>query len=240
MLYQDKPDLSDYGLREARLVYPSELWDEGNPDEPDQAAIEAAAAAVLGEGVTGPTPVVLDVEHWALDVRLDSEEEVAANREKMRQVLAFFKAAAPSLSVGFYAFSPIRDYWTPVLGVPADIVAWKAANDFLQTLADDQDSLHPSLYAFYDDEGGWVKYAQANLAEAQRLAKGKPIVPFIWPQLHTEDLTGAFLSAQYWTLVLETVRRAGCAGAIIWGPPNVPWDAGRPWWQATLAFLEGI
>lgn len=237
MLYSGKPDLSGDGLRRCRPVYTG-LLDED--DEPDQALIEATAATVLGEGVTADDPVILDIEAYSLDIRATSEGAVTANQEKMRQALAWFKAAAPSLTVGYYAYPPLRDYFTPVLRVPANVAAWKNADTFLQPLANAGDALFPSLYTFFQDQAGWVTYAYENIAEAKRLAGGKPVIPFIWPQIHSVEMTGDFLSGAYWTLILNTIREAGCQGAIIWGPPNVAWDDEAEWWVATKAFLEAL
>jgi hypothetical protein len=56
------------------------------------------------------------------------------------------------------------------------------------------------LYTFYADRQGWVAYAIAQISEARRKAKGKPVYAFIWPQYHESNqlLGGQFLDADYW------------------------------------------
>lgn len=237
--YTSKPSTSSLGMEEVRLVYEATLWDEGDLNEPDQTAIEAAAATVVAEGKPSRL-VVLDIEKWVLDNREEDQETVEANRERMRTALGYFKAAAPGHNVGYYAFTPIRDYFTPVTGSAADIVEWKAANDVLRTLATDEDTLYPSLYTFYQDQAGWVTYAQANIVEARRMSPLKRIVPFIHPQIATAELDGDLLSGAYWTLILTTIRNAGCDGVVIWTGSNLAWDGEAGWWVATEAFLATV
>ena len=55
-------------------------------------------------------------------------------------------------------------------------------NDQLRPLAGAVDILFPSLYTFYTDQGGWVRYAYAQIAEARRNANGKPVYVFYGQQ----------------------------------------------------------
>ena len=44
--------------------------------------------------------------------------------------------------------------------------------------------IFPSLYTVYDDQGHWLRFAEANMVEARRY--GKPVIPFIWPQIQQD------------------------------------------------------
>lgn len=244
MKYSGKPDLAPQGIAPTKIFYHSDLWAGATEtDSPYKTAIEACAGGAISAGVTSAIPLQLDIEKWVLDIRASQMDSVTSGVGKMTQAIAWFKSAAPFLNVGIYAYAPLRDYWAPVAGPQAAIDSWHAANDLVQPMADAVDTLYPSLYTFYDDQPGWVTYAEANIAEAQRLAHGKRVLPFIWPQYHDSappELRGTFLPADYWTLQLQTIKGAGCQGAVIWGHSGYAWDDAREWWTATLAFLATL
>jgi hypothetical protein len=116
---------------------------------------------------------------------------------------------------------------------------WQAENDQLQLLADSVDVLLPSLYTFYDDQDGWVRYAISTLSEARRLSKGKPVYAFIWPQYHNSNPTLALklIDGAFWAKQLQVIA-AHADGAVIWGGWQTTWDDQSAWWRATLAFMH--
>jgi hypothetical protein len=71
LLFIGKPDLSRYGLKRSRTVYESELWPPKRSAIPNEPAVRSKARAVLAEGITAAVPVILDVEQYSVDVRLD-------------------------------------------------------------------------------------------------------------------------------------------------------------------------
>src|ERR1035437_8319140 len=72
LLFIGKPDLSPYGFKRARTVYQTEMWPpKADYTTPNEAAVRSKADAVLAEGVTAAVPVMLDVEQYTVDVRLD-------------------------------------------------------------------------------------------------------------------------------------------------------------------------
>jgi hypothetical protein len=242
LLFDGKPNLRAYGIRPDFSVPGGWLWPPGTTDfsEPNEAATRETAEYVASSGYAGP--VQLDIEHWYWDIRYSSTATVDVSLAKLRQVLAWFKDEAPGLDlVGYYALVPIRDYWTPVQ-FPQDLPAWHAANDYLRPLSRDVDAFYPSLYTFYNDPAGWVVYAQANIAEAQRISGGKPVYPFIWPQYHSSagPLAYTYIDYAYWKQQLSTIRNAGANGIILWGGYQTPWDATQGWWQATKEFMRTL
>jgi hypothetical protein len=72
LLFIAKPHLSPHGLKRARTVYEHELWPPKRSATPNEVAVRAKADAVLAEGVTAAVPVMLDVEQYSVDVRLDA------------------------------------------------------------------------------------------------------------------------------------------------------------------------
>ncbi len=121
LLFIGKPDLSPYGFKRARTVYQTELWPpKADYTTPNEAAVRSKADAVLAEGVTAAVPVMLDVEQYSVDVRLDPSHinpdtsTVDANILKLEQIIGWFKDEAPTLKVGFYDVAPITGF--PVTG----------------------------------------------------------------------------------------------------------------------------
>src|SRR5205814_1590172 len=97
---------------------------------------------------------------------------------------------------------------------------------------------------FYADSQGWVKYAQANIAEARRIAGGRPVYPFIWPQYHISNgrLGSQYIDGKFWSLQLHTLY-ADADGLVLWGgwdfaaKRHASWDENAAWWLATKQFL---
>jgi hypothetical protein len=142
-------------------------------------------------------------------------------------------------NLGLYGILPIRDYWRAI--DPVKKLLWQAENDKLESLVDFVDVLYPCCYTFYDDRAGWVKYATANIQEARRLSKGKPVIVFLWPQYHNSNATliGQLIPSDYWRLQLETAKQYA-DGVVIWGGFQVQWDELAPWWIETKDFISKL
>lgn len=242
-LYKDKPDFSAYGIRPISLAYAGALgtdWHRSPEQLPDKKQVEKVAR----ESRTRADHVVIDIEHWPLH---GDAQEVGRSIRKFLAVLEWFKEAVPSLNVGFYGAPPIRDYWRVMKGPASrEWGTWKQENDALRSLADAVDTLYPSLYTFYSDQEGWVRFARAQIEEARRYGKGKPVYVFLWPQYHNSNrmLAGTYLPADYWRLELDTARQYA-DGIILWGgwgSNNRPakWDDDATWWKVTKDFIKTI
>ena len=250
LLFMGKPDLSPYGFKRARTVYQQELWPpKADYTTPNEAAVRSKANAVLAEGVTAAVPVMLDVEQYSVDVRLDPSHinpdtsTVDANILKLEQIIGWFKDEAPTLQVGFY------DVAAPVAGLPVtghqpandtELAIWETANSYVIPFVAHVDALYPSLYTSDTDPAKWVAIAQRSISQAKRIGRGKPVRPFIWPQYHDvmrRPLAGTYIDYDYWMLQLTTIRDAGASGIIFWGGYKTQWDDTQDWWRATLDFI---
>ena len=252
LLFIGKPDLSPYGFKRSRTVYEHELWPPKRSATPNEVAVRAKADAVLAEGVTAAVPVMLDVEQYSVDVRLDishinpDTSTVDANIRKLEQIIGWFKHEAPTLKVGFF------DVAAPVLALPvtgqqpATDTEWaisEKATSYLIPFVTHVDALYPSLYTATTDRAKWVALARRIISETKRIGAGKPVRPFIWPQYHDVmrgPLALTYIDYDYWMLQLTTIRDAGVSGIIFWGGYQRQWDGTQGWWHATLDFIATL
>jgi hypothetical protein len=250
LLFIGKPDLLPYGFKRSRTVYETELWPPtADRTTPNEAAVRSKARGVLAEGVTAAVPVILDVEQYSVDVRLDASRinpdtsAVDANIRKLRQIIGWFNDEAPTLKVGFY------DVAAPVWALPVtgqhpandtELAIAETASSYLIPFITHVDALYPSLYTATTDRGKWVAVAQRIISEAKRIGAGKPVRPFIWPQYHDvmrHPLALTYIDYDYWMLQLTTIRNAGASGIVFWGGYKTRWDDTQDWWRATLDFI---
>jgi hypothetical protein len=231
MRFANLPDLTRYGLKDVTVVYASSLWPKKvSRSDPDPSFIRSQTIPKVRR--KAPDLLVIDVEHWSLSGT--SPDAIERNIERYVTVLDTFRSHMPGVRLGLYGTVPIRNYWTPVNGKPAELATWRSENERVKPVADASDVIFPSLYTFYDDRDGWLTYAKANIAEAQRY--GRPVYPFLWPQYHT---TWQPIDRDFWRLQLETVRD-NADGMVIWTPAKgrPHWNPDAPWWQETIDFLR--
>ncbi|MFA6813543.1 MAG: hypothetical protein WCR45_10760 [Bacteroidaceae bacterium] len=263
--YPDKGDLSEYGMKPYTIIYNGSIWPKSvlntTNRRPPNAPSDEHIAGLVKNITAEKSPVIYDIEHWPLDIRTavpavadddivsSGKETVKASMDKMIQILNRSRKVNPSLKYGYYGCVPLRDYWSAVKKDPELLKKWHEANDFLKPLADSVDVICPSLYTFYPDREGWVKYANANIEEAKRLANGKPIYVYLWPKYHNSNKKDGkkFIEGDFWKLQLETIYNSGIDGVVIWDSPRVvnnekdrAWNPNREWWQETILFLERI
>ncbi len=202
-------------------------------DQVDEQVVRRQAHEAADAGV----PWVLDIEHWETDLRYADASEVDASIARFVKAIGWARDERPDVQIGIYGILPGRDYWDATavtryerridegtlvdpsgqgrIDAEAKVAAWQAANDALAPLAEAVDVIFPSLYAFYEDQQGWVDYAEANIAEAKQY--GKPVVPFLWPRYHNSNAERGlqYLEADYWQLQLDTVRDLA-DGVVVW------------------------
>ncbi|MGG6269226.1 hypothetical protein ACQ4M3_40100 [Leptolyngbya sp. AN03gr2] len=234
LIYPEKPNI---GLTPIQ-VDGRGFWKNGDRSTPDREACQNTARAAVGKF----SHFVIDIEHWKVGRWSAPDAEITANIKKLVQVIEWMREAAPSLKYSLYSIPPMRDYWTPVRNHPAGMAGWRKVNQFLKPIADAADFITPSLYTFYEEIPGWVKYANANIEEAQQF--GKPVYPFLWCRYHTSNRQrkNQFIEGDYWRTQLQTVRDRGANGVVLWdwfghdNPRTHVLDAQQAWWQETVKF----
>jgi hypothetical protein len=231
LLYGSQSVFQDAGLKHVKIIYTSDIWRQ-NEDmkEPDEALVRSAARNIVYTG----TPVVIDIEHWALT---GDEALVSASIAKYISVVDWMKQERPEITFGYYGTLPVRNYWAPVGNNGMD--EWQKQNERLLMLGEHVDAVFPSIYTFYEDQNGWITYAKANIQEARRY--GKPVYPFLWPEYHSSNaqLTGTDVTGNYWRRQLDLCKEYA-DGFVIWGGWKRTWNDNAPWWIATKKFLSEL
>jgi hypothetical protein len=234
-LYQGKPSAAQLGMKPITVLYQASMW-PGKSDDP-QSVPDADVVSALALKASQSTGIaVVDIEQWQVT---GDPATVAQSVDKYQQTLQMFQQAAPSLQVGYYSVAPIRDYWSPLDGPQSpNYLAWQQQNDTVAPIAQQANALFPSAYTFYTDQAGWQKYAIAQIAEARRIAPGKPVYLFLWPQYDNGNGAqgGDYLPDAYWKMELETARKYA-DGVVIWGGWTQTWDSNASWWLETQQFM---
>ena len=238
LVFTEKPNLAQFGLKPINIIAESAMWPPTKPSErtnlPDRNRINALAKqAYQSSGIA-----VIDIEAWPLT---GNPVLVADSVKKYQTTIQWFKTSEPPLKVGYYGVAPVRNYWDALQGPSSwRYATWRMTNDTVAPVAQFSDILFPSLYTFYEDRDGWVRYATAQIQEARRLAGGKPVYVFLWPEYHSSDkkLANTFLPGDYWRTELETARKYA-DGAVIWCcPTKTVWDGNAAWWLETQKFMK--
>lgn len=240
-LYKNKPSLAAYHVRPLTILYESSLFVANQP--PAAMPPAAIVRSLAYELRASPDPVVLDIERWPLK---GDGMAVQSTVAKFLSVLSWVKDEAPAIPFGLYGTVPIPDYWRAIRDpASAEYRSWQQDNDRLEGISNRADALFPSIYTFYPDRQGWVTYAIAQITEARRKAKGKPVYAFLWPHYHESNLLLGLrpLDPDYWELQLNTVAQHA-DGIVIWGGwgNNGPesWNEEAPWWQVTKRFMQRL
>ena len=240
-LYKNKPSLGTYDVRPITVLYESHLFvaSQSPAAVPPEPIVRSLAYDLRGS----PEPVILDIERWPLKGDGIAVQSTVA---KFLSVLSWVKAEAPGVPIGVYGTVPVPDYWRAIRDpASAEFQSWQQDNDRLEGVTDRVDALFPSIYTFYTDRQGWVTYAIAQINEAKRKAKGKPVYAFLWPQYHESNLLLGLrpLDSDYWELQLNTVAQHA-DGVVIWGGWGAkgpePWNEEAPWWQVTKRFMRRL
>jgi len=207
------------------------------------AAIERAirslpASATNAWAADDDVRVLCDIE--CFDLVADRRRAV----EQLRLALRTWRAMEPSRQLGLYSLIPERSYWGPVKRARflkpwqrdewaaniSSVADWMERNDAnALDFAASVDFWCPSPYAIepkHDAE--WHIYADGLLAEAQRMARGKPIIPILMPVYKD----GGAIPLPQWASMLELMAaHPHIAGLFIWTHEQMAPD---PQWREPL------
>ncbi len=240
-----RPSAADLGFRAIDVKYRRSFFVGQDTGQADEATVRATARDVVdrGSGI-----VVVDIEHWPLDLRQSSRAEILQSIDKLITVVHWLRDERPQIRIGLYDGVPIRDYRTTVRFArnPTDgevytlYHEWNLANQLLNPLAQALDFIMPSTYTFYEDQEGWATEMRELLKAAQRY--GKPVYPFVMARYHPsarpERLGWQPLPVDYWRFELETLYDLCVDGIVLWGDTPHQWseEQEQPWVAAAKEF----
>ena len=187
--------------------------------------------------------VVIDIENWPLSTRWANQEVVNESIEKYKTVIDWAKKCRVDLKFGFYGQIPISDHQLILKGENSkENRFWVQQHDATIELAKAVDALFPSLYTVYDEEYKWEILAKEYIKMARKLANGKPVYAYIWPQYHegNKEKKGTFINRRFWRKQLELVYELA-DGAVVWGGWNngpMKWNENEEWWLETKEFIS--
>jgi len=233
LIYKNKPDTSEYGIKKVTLLNHVHLLNDEHTKLNDRIDNYFELADINNL-------LVVNVEHWPLK----NNKDMSKNIPRYQSVIKYVKNKYPEKSIGIYSMFPERNYWASLAGHNSNrYKAWMTKNDMLNHIVSDADIIMPSLYTFYTDKNGWVKFAEEIIKEARRNNPNKKIYAFIWPQYHVSNWLrgGDYIDSEFWRLQLETVYKYADS-VIIWGGwddrngTHLAWEDELEWWQETKKF----
>ncbi|MFT3687176.1 MAG: hypothetical protein QM783_20015 [Phycisphaerales bacterium] len=157
------------------------------------------------------------------------QEWESTTREFFERTYNLLKQLRPNSKVGFYN-QPAQCYWE--WRDPVKAAAMRQGHDEVTWFWNMVDIILPSTYTFYqsvpdhrvpgpsqDRESDFDAYCRANIGEALRVARGKPVYNYVAFQHHASNPLYANDPVNYYNLrhPFEVARELGCNGCIIWG-----------------------
>jgi len=243
LVFTGMPDLGQYGFMSNHVIY-GNVWngvavvaDANGNNLPNEAGTRQIIRSIIASGYRGLVQWDIEGIGWDWDPRWhpNTHQQGIANFQK---ILEWSKDEAKGLlRIGNYYFPPDSDYRGNSAAQLADL---RAADDALAPLTALVDDFYPQAYTFDNDTSFWVDSIATKVAECRRIAPGKPIYPYIWPQYHPmigRPLAGTYVPGEFWLLQLATLKALKVDGVVFWGGYKTPWDPNQGWWRETLKFL---
>jgi len=196
-----------YGIQPVDLVYEQRLLDVDKASPRDAKINPDKIDTVAKDALKNPGELVaLDIEDWN---RFDTAHSPAL----YLQVLKEFQRANPKSKVGLYGIVPQVTYgWSDDVPVKYDKL-----NASYKQVAEAVSYFSPSLYNWeraLTDES-WERAAKYAIDAAHAYDASKPVIPYITPEV-TRNGNTSFLSYDQMLFRLQTLKRLGVDGCIIW------------------------
>ena len=236
--HKNSPDFARLGFKDSYIVYEQELIKPGSNKLEN---IKPEKMRLVIDNVKKRMPpgsyIQIDIESWI--------GRTEKGRQKARSLylstIQELKSGLAGYRLGYYRIVPYWAHWD-INKNSGILKSWLEENAARQPIADAVDVLYPSLYTYHSDPEEWEAVAQKVIKKAREMARGKPVIPFLWPRFHpSSDIGGdgmIYLSSSYWRRQLEFVY-LHADGVVIWNDGRTePWSDDMPWWQATLSFIR--
>jgi len=225
------------GVKEIKVVYEKELFDkiikEKNPNLANPILIKKVAQE---SDASGKIPVSLDVESW------DRFDKTTPSR--YIDLLTQFKNVNPTAQVGLYSTIPQNIYkWDE-----KSQNRYAMLNERYREIAHHVDYISPSLYNYSGRRtADWIPAASYSIQAAKTYGNGKPIIPYITPEISKKHKDYQWLSYSEMLERLTYIKKSGAAGVIIWASSGAKDEDGNfptlsmnvDWVKAIADFQKG-
>ncbi len=237
LLYKDLPNMQDMCIQDINVVYAWKFFPRGHKKNPYAMPSNDAINKVANNAKKQDLLTVIDIEHWGLKNKNDAEKSVKNYTDVVKQL----KKQLPELKIGYYGVVPIVDFSRAKSDVvKSKYMSWVKDNNRVKPIANIVDAAFPSLYTINSNSKSWLSRAKAHIGEARRLAKNKPVYPFVWPNYHRQGgryPKGYEVEKKYWRLQLEFLRK-NADGIVLWGGYKQTFNSRMEWWRETQEFLK--
>jgi len=241
LLYEDMPTLNELCIEPINVMYSWHFFPKGPKKYPNKLpsnmSYRHAVDLIQKRGML----TVIDIEHWPL--RGVPDQVAIRSSKKYFEVLRRLKSEIPNTRIGYYGVVPVTDFYRARQPfVDQRYESWQRDNDRLKGVAETVDAIFPSLYTITPNIDHWIARAKGKLAETRRLAPGKPVYPFIWPNYHPQGgrfPVGKEVEGKYWKAQLEFLRD-NADGVVLWGGNKQRFNVKSMWWLETIQFLDSF
>lgn len=215
-IFSRDAELLAQGASEYQLAGPAWFYKWLGPGKYDTSQIDSGVLlSMVEKHGKSQLPLILDIEEF----------DLYANRQHAVAQMQIAAEAWISVGrrVGWYGYIPEQEgkYWVAAEPHREQANAeWRKLNDsnYADLLGDKLSFLCPSLYAFYKPGhaafGSWANCASGMIREAERLGKGKPVYPFLWPMYHP-SIGGGSIDLEEWQAMVEHVASFPCVKGIV-------------------------
>ncbi|MBI1374889.1 MAG: hypothetical protein GC159_19395 [Phycisphaera sp.] len=156
-------------------------------------------------------PIVFDIEKT-------NRNDHNLSSGHLKDVVKWAHEAVPGCKVGLYAVGPSN--LTPMKRPVEKVV----------------DAFYPSMYVHNTNRRAWANTARKLVTQGHRAHK--PVYLFLMPKFHGRK--GGEMPQSFWKYQLETARRVGADGVVIWSSDRDRWGEHAGWWEATKRFTKSL
>ncbi|MCQ8105926.1 hypothetical protein NP590_17595 [Methylomonas sp. SURF-2] len=239
--YKHAPDFSKYGFSKSTIIYEQQIYGaKESRDAINKQNLNRISAIVLTESSEF---VILDIEHWFKNWGRKSNRQKMEVINRYSNTLYELRATLPGHKFGYYGVVPAWAHWD-VIRSEKQLKKWESENVLRKSIIESVDVVYPNLYTYHDNPEEWKVWATLILSKAREIAKGREIIPFIWPNYHQSSLKykkgSRELPPSYWKMQMEFLKN-NADGFVIWNGAlgsKGNWNDSMPWWVETKDFVR--
>ena len=234
-----KPDFEKLGIQKSIIIYEQKFYqgkdDRLKPIKP------LNLKNVINEIKQFDGDIVhIDIEAWlgsGIDIHIPQDYI-----DRYAMLVTELRRKIPAKQFGYYDVVPTWAHWN-IASNPLLKASWLLENKRRQKIADAEDIIYPCIYTYHDNYVDWEVRANLILKEAKRMAKGKKVIPYLWPRFTplspiNENNAGKYIPRDYWKKQLNFISR-NADGVVVWNDDEYgPWVNNAHWWLEVQALKK--